>query len=205
MKSKLLTVVSIALIAGPMTASAGLIGSFGTGSTGSVTGGSLTSNQPVFDVNYSTYFQGATTPASNWVWMEDPSGFGEMTFTFSFDLTGYDLLTASLSGLWGVDNVGSVSLNGILISSLQAERMSNFTSLTAFSNLTPWFLLQGANNLVFNVTNRGSIGAFRAAGEVSADLLQPPPAPPAEVPAPASLVLVGLGLAGLGFRKRPKK
>lgn len=202
MKSKLLAVVSIALIAGPMAASAALIGSFGTGSTGSVTGGTFTSDQPVFDVNYATYFQGATTPASNWIWINDPSGFATNNFTYSFDLTGYNLATVSLSGLWGVDNIGSLTLNGYLISNLGIEKMSNFTSLTAFSG-TPWFLNQGINNLVFNVSNKGSIGAFRAAGEVSADLL-PAPAPTG-VPAPASLMLVGLGLAGLGFRKRPKK
>jgi hypothetical protein len=202
MKNKLLTVLAVALLAGPMAASAAFIGSYGTGSTGSVTGGTFSADQTVFDVNHVAYFQGATTPASNWVWTTDQSGFATINFTFSFDLTGYDLNTVSLSSVWGVDNIGSASLNGNLLSSLPNVVVGNFNVLTAFSTSQASYFNQGMNSLVFNVSNSGGVGAFRAAGEVSADLS---PAPPAEIPAPASLLLVGLGIAGLGLRKQSKR
>lgn len=201
MKSQLLAMASVVLLAGSMTAHAGLAGSFGTGSTGSVTGGTFTSDLPVHDVNHAAYYQGATTPASNWVWTNDPSEDATINFTFSFDLTGYDLYTVSLSSVWGVDNVGSVSLNGNQLSVLPSVVVGNFNVLTAFSTTDASYFNQGVNSLVFNVSNAGGVGAFRAAGEVYADLIPTPD--PIAVPAPATLLLVALGLVTLGLRKRP--
>ena len=164
-----------------------------------------TDNLWIYDYNNAAYFQGATTPASNWVWGVDPGQDATINFTFSFDLTGYDLNTVSLSGLWGVDNYGSVALNGNLVSALPAvtPKYTNFRTLTAYSTSEVSYFNQGMNSLVYSATNDGGPGAFRAAGEVFADFAPAPPQP-ASVPAPASLMLVLAGLAGFGARKRQK-
>tara|TARA_R110002073_G_scaffold36800_2_gene106995 strand:+ start:316 stop:939 length:624 start_codon:yes stop_codon:yes gene_type:complete len=206
MKTKLLTILATLVLAGPMAAQAALIGSYGTGSTGSVVGGTLShDNLFVYDTNNGAYFQGATTPASNWVWGVDPDQDATINFTFSFDLTGYDLNTVSLTGLWGADNFGSVSLNGNAVSSLPATtpKYTNFRTLTAYTASDVNFFNQGINNLVYSITNDGGPGAFRAAGELFADTSGPNIAP-SPVPAPASAMLVLLGLAGLGVRKHRK-
>ncbi|MCB1705979.1 MAG: PEP-CTERM sorting domain-containing protein [Halioglobus sp.] len=204
MKTKLLTILTTFVLAGPMAANAALIGSYGTGSSGAAVGGTFTSdNIYVYDTNNAAYFQGATTPASNWVWGVDPDKDATINFTFSFDLTGYDLSTVSITGLWGADNFGSVFLNGNTVSALPAAtpKYTNFRTLTAFTASDVNFFNQGINNLVYSITNDGAAGAFRAAGELFADASGPNVAPSA-VPAPASAMLVLLGLAGFGVRKR---
>jgi hypothetical protein len=198
MKSKLVSILAIALFCGPMAANALLIASYGTGSTGSVVGGTLTSGLPVSDTNNAAYFQGPTTPASNWVWTTDPTGFAAINFVFSFDLTGYDPNTASLSAIWGIDNIGTATLNGNLLSSLPNVGVGNFNTLTAFSANQGSLFNPGINSLVFSVSNQGGPGAFRSAGTVNADLANP-------VSEPVSLMLLGLGLMGVGMLQRRKK
>ena len=203
MNTKVLAIASTLLLAAPMGANAALIASYGTGSSGSVTGGTLTTDTAwAYDYNNNAYYQGATTPASNWIWGIDPNKDATINFTFSFDLTGYDVSTVSLAGMWGADNIGSVSLNGNLLSDLPTAtpKYTNFRTLTSYSTSETSYFNQGVNNLVYTVTNVGGPGAFRAAGEVFADL-GPNPAP-ASVPAPASLMLVLLGLAGFRARQR---
>ncbi len=204
MKTKLLTIISAFVLAGPIAAHAALIASYGTGSSGTVTGGTLTTdNLWIYDYNNQAYFQGATTPASNWVWGVDPTQDATINFTFSFDLTGYDLSTVSLSGIWGADNYGSVSLNGNVVSALPETipRYTNYRTLTSYSTNEATYFNQGLNHLVYSATNVGGPGGFRAAGEVFGDLAPPTPAN-APVPAPASLLLVLAGLAGLGARRK---
>ena len=153
-RTKSIYLALVAVLLSPMVATADLIASFGTGSSGSEVGGTLTSSEIVFDVNHPAYFQGATTPASNWVWTDDPEGYADVTFTFDFDLTGFDLDTVVLMGMWGVDNIGSVFLNGNLLSSLPSVIKGNFNVLTAFSANQASLFNQGANSLVFSVGNR---------------------------------------------------
>jgi hypothetical protein len=205
MKIKLLTILFVSLLAGPMGVNAALIGSYGTGSIGSVTGGTFTSDVVVSDRDHHLYYQGATTSPSNWVWKYGLASDATIDFTFSFDLTGYDLNTISLWGLWGVDNTGIVSLNGNLVSSLSTVTRLNFRTLTEYSTTQVGFFNQGVNNLVYSATNAGGPGAFRAAGELYAGLTSTiARAAAVPVSAPASLLLVVLGLAGFGARKRQK-
>ena len=65
-----------------------------------------------------------------------------MSVTTTFDVTGYEANTASLSGLWGVDNDGDIFLNGVS------------TGIT----------LLGSNTANFNVLHNFSVGSGFVAG-----------------------------------------
>ena len=177
-------------------ANAGLSLQGGTGSNGA--GNIVLTNGTAIDVNNGAYFQGATTPASGWVW-DDANSSGEdepLIFTFSFSLTGFDVASASLSGLWGVDNVGTVVLNGNLLSSLPDVVASNFNVLHAFSSgPNSGAFVTGLNVLTFDVGDRGLPGAFRASVEVTAS----------EVSSPSIAILLMFGLVALASRKIQKK
>lgn len=175
---------------------AGLSVQGGTGSNG--VGNIILTNGTVKDTGNSAYFNGATTPASDWVWDEANSTIGDanLIFTFSFSLTGYDIATASLSGLWGVDNVGSASLNGNVLSNLPNLAFSNFNQLHELSaGPNSGFFVSGLNVLTFDVNDLGLPGAFRASVEVTADA----------VPAPGMIALFLIGLAGIASRKISSK
>ena len=179
-------------------ANATLILEGGTGSTGAgniILNGGGTS----VDVGHSAYFNGATTPASDWVWdLASSDGVANpLNFTFSFSLAGFDVLTAELTGLWGVDNVGSVFLNGNLLSNLPDVVTGNFNVLhTLSAGPGSSAFVAGLNVLSFDVGNRGGPGAFRASVKVTAD------AKP--VPEPTTLAIFALGIMGLASRRFKK-
>lgn len=161
----------------------------GTGTTGA--GNILLTSGTVVDVTNPAYFSGATTPASDWVWdLADSNGSGSpLEFTFSFSLTSFDLPTAVLTGLWGIDNVGTVSLNGNILSDLPDVITNNFNVLHAFSaGPGSSAFIAGLNVLSFNVENRGGPGAFRASVRV-------------DVPEPLTIAILGLGLMGIVSRR----
>ncbi|TWX64776.1 PEP-CTERM sorting domain-containing protein [Colwellia demingiae] len=175
-------------------ANATLILEGGTGSTGA--GNIILNGGTSVDVAHSAYFDGATTPASDWVWdLANSDGIANpLDFTFSFSLAGFDVLTAELSGLWGVDNVGSVFLNGNLISSLPDVVTNNFNVLHALSaGPGSSAFVAGLNVLSFNVGNRGGPGAFRASVKVTADVKP--------IPEPSTLAIFALGMIGLASRR----
>ena len=174
---------------------ANLILEGGTGSAG-VGNIILNGGGTSVDVSHGSYFNGATTPASDWVWDQANSNgvANPLNFTFSFSLTGFDVLTAELTGLWGVDNVGSVSLNGNVLSNLPNIIVHNFTTLHSISaGPGSSAFVSGLNVLSFDVGNRGGPGGFRASVKVTAD------AKP--VPEPSTLAIFSLGLIGLTLRR----
>jgi hypothetical protein len=189
---KLIKTVLIALVLSVSSlANAGLSLQGGTGTNGA--GNIVLTNGTVVDTNNNDYFQGATTPASNWVWDSEQSNGenNQLIFTFSFSLDGYDVTTASLSGLWGIDNVGTVLLNGNLLSSLPDVVVENFNTLHAFSaGPGSSAFVSGLNVLTFDVGNRGGPGAFRASVEVTA-----------EVSTPSVAIMFLLGLVAVASRK----
>lgn len=189
---KLIKTALIALVLSVSSlANAGLSLQGGTGTNGA--GNIVLTNGTVVDTNNNAYFQGATTPASNWVWdSEQSNGENEqLIFTFSFSLAGFDVTTASLSGLWGIDNVGTVLLNGNLLSSLPDVVVENFNTLHAFSaGPGSSAFVSGLNVLTFDVGNRGGPGAFRASVEVTA-----------EVSTPSVAIMFLLGLVAVASRK----
>lgn len=179
----------------PVAAQAAVVQQGGTavGDLGGITaigGTSVASNNGAYD-------NSATAISSGWVWIGDISSNNNASFEFNFDLTGYDAATASLSGLWGVDNEGSISLNGTEIASLTGAVFGHFSSLNSYGTTDGSLFNAGLNTLRFDAVDLGGPGAFRATATVSADAISPVP-----LPAGAPLLLAGLG--ALGFARRAK-
>ena len=127
----------------------------------------VTSNATTYNVdpNGSTYVN--TTDAA-WLGV---SGGGNQNYTYSlsFDLTGLDAATASLSGLFAVDNEASIFLNGHLIGSFLADHDGSQNSYDAFQSLHAFSasaadFVSGINTLTFLVTDYDAPSALVVSG-----------------------------------------
>lgn len=130
--------------------------------------------------------------SSRWVW-ENSSGYPinvTRTFRTTFDLTGFDPITASISGTWATDNLGlDILINGISTGLTN----STFTSYTPFV-ITNGFVA-GVNTLDFVVQDVGGISGFRVGsltGTADFEI--------STVPLPSSLLLFASAFIGMGFR-----
>ncbi len=195
MKKLLVSLASTTMMFG--AANAALVAQ-GATAVGDGAGIVLTSGGSSVASNNSLYDQSVTVPASDWVWTDN--GDQSTTYTFTFDLTGFDITTAELTGLWGVDNTGTATLNGNGIANLPNVTISNFSSLHAYSTDVDSDFIMGVNTLVFQLADAGGPEAFRATAIVNADRMADP------VPVPAALPLFAAGIAGFaGLKHRKKK
>lgn len=133
------------------------------------------------------------TSDSRWIW-ETATGVPvnvTRTFRTTFDLTGFDPATATITGRWSADNTGvRIIFNGVDT----GQTASGFTAWYAFA-LTSNLFVSGINTLDFVVQDVGFISGFRA--EFLTSSIQPVP-----LPAAAWLLLSGLvGFGALGRRR----
>jgi hypothetical protein len=138
-------------------------------------------------------------PHSGWIGFQDSfssSPHGNYTYELSFDLTGYNPATASLSGSWAADQFGSINLNGNATGVSVPDGNWNAAS---FPNLNPFTISSGfhsgVNTLDFIVTEPDDGDGLRVR-----DLaLTATP-----VPEPSTLcLLIGAAIvAGIGLIRR---
>jgi hypothetical protein len=144
----------------------------------------------VFAIQNSNYNN--TPTDAGWIWDTGSSGNvavnRAVVFEIQFDLTGYNVTGATISGYWGADNAGILSLNGMdfsFLSSTQAGTADNFRIFTPFlvGNLNP-----EVNTLQVTAINAGTSGPNPAAVLVGG--LQFNPSLTA-VPEPSTYGLIG--------------
>ena len=127
---------------------------------------------------------------------------GFYTYQMTFDLTGFDPATAAISGIFGVDNDGSILLNGNVVAS---QGFVNFSSPTAFTMNTGF--LSGLNTISVRMDNGGDPSAFRVEFlTASANSIPLVSESIPSVPEPGTGVLLTAGLAAIllfGNRIRP--
>jgi hypothetical protein len=117
----------------------------------------------------------AQSSVSRWIWV-NANGGGDVnganyTFRLTFDLTG-NPASASLSGSWGVDNNGSIMLNGSAAIGTGALSLSgggggNFSTFHDFS-ITGGFV-DGINTLDFVAENDGGPGGLNVTNLMGTD------------------------------------
>lgn len=133
--------------------------------------------------------------AGTGVTVGDPQGYYD--FQVSFTLTASEAATASISGLWAVDNEGQIYLNGNAdpfgyceASPYCYQQMSSFDLTSGF--------VAGMNHLDFVVYNWAGATGNPVGLNVQMSGYY-------EVPEPASVALAPAGLAALAFLRRRRK
>ena len=119
--------------------------------------------------NNADYFGSWVANGPNSAWIARKASTGQQgsapyAFTRTFDLTGIDLTTVSISGSWAIDDTGTLSLNGNQISTASAQY-----SLKAFSvPVGSAFFKPGVNSLTITMTSSdNNMDGVRLEGSVT--------------------------------------
>ncbi len=126
-------------------------------------------------------------------------GSGYTAFETTFDLTGYDLTSAVLSGRWGIDNEGVIKLNNAVIATLSGTTTDSFNQLYQFGASSGF--VSGLNTLRFEVHDTGVPMAFRTDDmSLTANLSSAVPEP-----ATWAMMIIGFGAAGSMVRSNRRR
>jgi len=140
---------------------------------------------------------------SNWIGPNNDSALdgqvGNYDYRTTFDLTGFNLASVSITGGWSTDNVGTeIVLNGTNTGAATTAFNQFATGFAPFS-ITSGFV-PGINTLDFIVNNAGGPTALRVEMTGSGNLTSAVAAPE-----PATLTLLGLGLTAMCSRRRRQR
>jgi len=116
-------------------------------------------------------------PNSDWIAINANNccnGPAPYTFNLTFDLSGYNLATVSLSGLWAIDDQGTLSLNGNTIATLAQLYSYPFHSFSVPAG-SPFFK-QGSNTLSITMTwDDNDLEGVRLEGTLTGSSATPAP------------------------------
>ncbi|WAC74012.1 PEP-CTERM sorting domain-containing protein [Roseateles sp. SL47] len=168
---------------------------------------------------YGVVSSGSTDPFPHWIANTESSSWlilggdqqtnyssssdSVVTWSLSFDLTGYDISSASITGRWASDNSGVLLLNGQAISTIEGN---GYTGWTDFSSITSYFTT-GVNTLSFVVTDDANsvynyTGVRVEFASAVANALPSTTPLTSPVPEPQTYALMIAGIAALGFLAR---
>ena len=162
----------------------------------------VTDNGYASDINSDYPTSGPWIPnedstASVWLTIaENPNAefpIGSYLWRTTFDLTGFDVASASFAGRFAADDSAMAFLNGFLIGT-----SDGYSEWSSFSSL-PEYLVVGLNVLDFAVYNGGGPSGLRAEMTNSTETAT------AAVPEPETYALMLAGLGVLGFIARRNK
>ena len=148
-----------------------------------------------FRFHHPAYFADTSTAA--WVSpgsVGNAGVLGNYTYDLVFDLTGIDPSTVAISGIFGTDNDGSISLNGN--AAVATTSFGGFGSTTSFS-FTSGFQA-GLNRIHVVVDNGTDPTAFFVQFDSGTGN-------PSGVPEPTTILLTCSGLAGLALIRRIRR
>jgi hypothetical protein len=185
-----------------------IAGLYNTGETNALTAVS-SGNDPHYVVLSSGAAARVTTDSawapddgdSRWISVnDDRRPVPDTTYRTTFDLSGLDPSTASISGLWGADNDGYIFLNGVSTGiSLTGAAGANFQLLHPFTIGSGF--VAGLNTLDFEVLDYGGVTGLRVDGLTgTADV-----ATATTAPEPATWLLAFVGFFGLGAALRQSR
>jgi len=155
------------------------------------------STNPAVVMTNENNFVGGWAQASDAKWINCIDSFygysyGSYDYRITFDLTGYDPSTATLSGKWTCDDDGSINLNGVATGiSLGYGSWGSLYNFTINSGF-----VAGTNTLDFLIVEGTGIDGLL----VSDSSLMA-----TTVPIPAALPIFGSGLVGLLVWRRFRK
>ncbi len=149
--------------------------------------------------NNADSFNGWLANDSNSVWIANDANLtdqGPTPYSFSTTFNLSNPAGASLSGGWAIDDTGTLSLNGNVISTLGGSVWGSLTSFSVPAGSA--FFNPGVNTLTMTVTTTDRfLEGVRLRGTVNA---------PGTTPEPGSIALLtGVGLSGGLFLKRRKR
>ncbi len=145
----------------------------------------------------------AQIPVSQWIAPaanQNSAVAGNYVYQTTFNLTGFNLGTVSITGRWAANDMGlDILINGLSTGQTTGSIFNPFAINTGF--------VSGINTLDFLVLNDPSIQGLNPTGLrvefLTATALSASGAPTSVVPLPAAVWLLGSGLVGLlGFARR---